>query len=166
MEYKYISKDTLEYLSLHDCIIQSTKFEKDNLTLDFEHIDVLPSHPNNPYDVAKYTGKASLIFQNCEVLKSFIYDTRFIKKSVIQVEKDAQKVNIDIINLATDFEVLDMKMIEKNGISYVYEFGGNCSNELGSDFGVFILKFDMVLICWNELINDAWFVGFNKGNNV
>ena len=57
MDYKYISQNTLEYLSLHDCIIEAARIENGDLILDFEHIDVLSTHPLNPNGEAKYTGK-------------------------------------------------------------------------------------------------------------
>jgi hypothetical protein len=162
MDYKYISQNTLEYLSLHDCIIEAARIENGDLILDFEHIDVLSTHPLNPNGEAKYTGKASLMFKNFEVLKSFVYDTSNVHKNVIHVEEDASKVCVDILNLAIDFEVLDLKKIDITETNYSYEFGGNCSSEFNSDFGVFILRFDSVLVCWNDLLEDAWFVGFNK----
>lgn len=38
MDYKYTSKNTLEYLSLHDCIIRNARIEDGNLALEFEHM--------------------------------------------------------------------------------------------------------------------------------
>jgi hypothetical protein len=159
----YESKNTIEHLSLHDCMIEDAKITNSNLILEFEHIDVLDTHPLNPYGVAKCTGKASLIFENYSVLQSHFFDTRGIKKRII-VEEDARKTDVAILDLTSGFEVLEVKRLEENNDFSVCKFFGECSNTLNSDFGEFTLKFKNVLICWDELNEDAWFVDFPTRN--
>lgn len=162
MYYKYISSNTLEHISLHDCIIKNASIEGGNLALEFENIDVLNTHPLNPYDVAKCSRKASLIFENFEVIKALVYDTRDVTKRKINVEEDANITNVEISELAIDFEVLHLTEIEVTDKHFIFEFGGLASFKFHSDFALFVLKFDCVLVCWNELLNDSWFVDFNK----
>lgn len=118
------------------------------------------THPLNLYDVAKYTGKSSLIFENFEVHKAFVYDARDVNKKDINVETDADKIDVGILELAIDFEVLDLNKIEVTDKHYIFEFGGLSSAKFNNEFAMFIIKFDRVIVCWNELICDAWFVKF------
>lgn len=80
----------------------------------------------------------------------------------INVSQDAKIIDVEILELAIDFEVLDLTEIEATDKYYIFEFGGQSSVNFHSDFALLALKFDCVLVCWNELLDDAWFVDFNK----
>lgn len=157
MGYQYVSKNMLEQLSLHDCVIDKAYINENELILEFDHLDVLETHPLNPYPVAKYSGKAAIIFESFDLVQSILYDTSMVSKKHIKVEEDAEILDIDILELAQEFEVL--KVDVKSKISpFVYEFHGTASLKYRAEFGSFIIECHSVKICWNELLEDAWFV--------
>ncbi|GAE88853.1 hypothetical protein [Acetivibrio straminisolvens] len=158
MDYKFISENTLEYIYLHDCIIDNVTISDSSLIFEFDHIDVFPEHPLNNYPNAKCTGNAALIFEGFEVIESILFDTNNIKKMHIIVEQDSVKRPVDIIDLAMEFLVLQSKWKSQNEQYFLYEFHGTTSDKYRNDFGMFTLKFSNAKVCWNELLNDSWFV--------
>ncbi|CAH1202267.1 hypothetical protein PAECIP111891_02099 [Paenibacillus allorhizoplanae] len=75
MEYQYISENKIDHLSLHDSVIDKAYVNENELILEFDHLDVLVTHPLNPYPVAKSSGKAAIIFELFEMVQSILYDT-------------------------------------------------------------------------------------------
>jgi hypothetical protein len=158
MKKKYISENTLEFVSLHDCIVEDIKMDKENLVLTFEHIDVLSEHPLNDTGKSMYTGKAQIRFTYYQILESTLYDTSNIQgKNHIIVEKDAKKKVIPISELLTEFEVLTTEEVESKEHYFIHRFDGITSLKYRADFGYFIIKYKKLFIEWNELIDTAWF---------
>ncbi len=83
----------LDHLSLHDCIIEDFEWNNKELVLYFEYIDVLHTHPNNPYDTAKCGEHSKLTFKNCVISKVIRYDTSKVTKRISD---------------ASDTEIVDM----------------------------------------------------------
>lgn len=165
MNRKYVSENTIDYLSLHDCIIENAKIENNTLVLELGHVDVLDTHPNNPYSVAKCADNVLFHFEKFSVITSEFSDTSKVNKRIIQ-KGDATVTQVEILKLANGFEVLQVKKLEENEGYNTYQFFGVCSKKFGNDFGEFEIKSQRVLIGWDELGDDAWFVGFNdKVNN-
>lgn len=50
VEYKFISENTIEYLSLHDCQCSRLYYADSTLIFEMEWMEVLATHPNNPFD--------------------------------------------------------------------------------------------------------------------
>ena len=160
MGYKFTSENTLEYIHLHDCVIDNVVISDTKIIFEFEHIDVLPEHPLNNYPNAKCTSTAALIFEDFEVIESILFDTSSIEKKHIIVEQDAVKRSLDIKDLAIGFEVLQAEQKPEQEHYFVYEVHGISPHKYRSDFGMFTLKFSNVKVCWNEFVNDSWFVNW------
>jgi hypothetical protein len=155
---KFISENTLNHISLHDCIIEAFSTEGQNLLVTFEHIDVLSDHPLNNIGKAMYTGKALLTFVNFEIIESILYDTSGIKgKSRIIVETDAQKIELHFSDLLVDFEVLKDEELYKKDNYIFHRFDGSTSLKYNADFGYWIIKYKELIIEWDELLDKAWF---------
>lgn len=155
MDCKYISENTFEHITLHDCVIDEVIIEEDRLKLLFEHIDVLLTHPLNNFDKPQCTGKAALIFENCTVLKSFVHDVSHVNgKQVIIVSEDVNIGEIEFNEMAKDMEILVVEIDDSNENIFQYKFLGNSDD---GDFVEFVLKFSKVIICWDEFEGDAWF---------
>ncbi|WP_124113503.1 hypothetical protein [Paenibacillus xylanexedens] len=128
------------------------------MSVFFEHIDVLSTHPRNSNGKAMYSGKAVLKFINFEILESVLYDTSEIKsKKRIVVEDDAQKKVLDISELLVDFEVLKTEKIQTQDNIYIHRFDGLTSLKYKADFGYWIITYKKLIIEWDELIDTAWF---------
>lgn len=128
------------------------------MSVFFEHIDVLSTHPRNSNVKAMYSGRALLQFVDFEILESVLYDTSEIKsKKRILVENDAQKKGVDISELLVDFEVLKTEEIQTQGNMYIHRFDGLTSRKYNEDFGYWIIKYKTLIIEWDDLIDTAWF---------
>ncbi|WP_234340236.1 hypothetical protein [Gorillibacterium timonense] len=155
---KFTSENTLDHVSLHDCVIYAISFKNQSLSVLFEHIDVLSTHPRNNTGKAMYTGKAILKFIDFEILESFLYDTSEIEgKKRIIVEGEVQKRVIDISELLIDFEVLKNEEVQTQDNYCIHRFDGSTSLKYNADFGYWIIKYKTLIIEWDELIDTAWF---------
>lgn len=148
----------MNLISLHDCNVETILIDGQNLSITFEHIDVLTDHPLNSTGKAMYTGTAMITFIDHEIVESFIYDTTGIKgKSRIVVEEDARKIELHISELLHGFEVLKEEQLEKTDTYIIYRFDGLLFLKYNTDFGYFIIKCKKVIIEWGELLDEAWF---------
>ena len=155
---KFISEDTLNHISLHDCVIEEVSTAGQNLLVIFEHIDVKSDHPLNDTGKAMYTGKALFTFVDIEILDSILYDTSGIRgKRRVVVEEDSQKIELDITELLVDFEVLRNDEIRIEDSYYIHRFDGLTSLKYNADFGYWIIKYKKLIIEWEEFIDTAWF---------
>jgi hypothetical protein len=99
-----------------------------------------------------------LIFEDFEVIESILFDTSGIEQKHIVVERDAFKRSIDIMDLSIGFTVLLVENKSNQEHCFVYEFHGTAPHKYRNEFSKFTLRFSKVKVCWNELVDDSWFV--------
>lgn len=99
-----------------------------------------------------------MIFEDFEVIQSVLLDTSKVVKKYIIAEQDAFKMPLNIKDLAKEFVVLQIEKKSEEEHYFTYEFSGIASHKYRSDFGMFILKFRSAKVCWDELVDDSWFV--------
>ena len=58
--FRYVSENTIDHLSLHDCDCSAMKSDGEDLIFEVEWIEVLATHPDNPFPQAHQSGVASL----------------------------------------------------------------------------------------------------------
>lgn len=165
MDYQFTSGNTLDFICLHDCTISQARLKDNNLTLEFESIDVLPEHPLNSFSNAKYTSDAALIFKEFQIVECVLFDTSNIKKRA-STRNDTIRISLDIRDLAAGFEVLRFNKIAERDHGFRYEFFGVASSQYRSDFAQFVLDFTMAEVCWTELVADSWFVKSARPSNT
>ena len=155
---KFISENTLDLVSLHDCRIDSVLNEDKNLIAMLEHIDVLRDHPLNNTGKAMQTGRALIKFVGFAVQESIIYDTSMIQgKTKIIVEEDAKKRVLPFRELLTDFEVLKVEKLASDNNLIKYRFDGTTSMDFNAEFGYIIIECKSIILEWNDLLGNAWF---------
>lgn len=147
----------LDYLSLQDCIVDDVQWENKDLILHFEAIDVLPTYPENPYDVAKCAEDAMLRFKNCKVSNVLQYESGESRDA----SDTAKAVEMSFEAFIIDFEILEVKYQSSFDKKRIYKIFGQCAYEHDSDFAEFTISFDSVAIEWSNLEEDSWFVGFD-----
>ena len=64
VEYKFISENTIEYLSLHDCQCSRLYYADSALIFEMEWMEVLATHPNNPFDKSYQSTEGKIILLN------------------------------------------------------------------------------------------------------
>lgn len=157
-DFKFVSENTLDMLSLHDCTIERSSFINGILKLEMDFINVLPEHPQNEYPVAKCTNEALLVFENVEIIESFVYGRRKVNHNSYVADKSLG-VSYSIDVLAMNFEILQVTFHEYENLLFTYTFFGD-ANSINHGFAEFTIRFSRCLVCWNEFSGDAWFVNW------
>ncbi|MET3210668.1 UNVERIFIED_CONTAM: hypothetical protein ABIC26_003629 [Paenibacillus sp. PvR008] len=143
---------------MHDCVIEAISVEGQNLVLTFEHIDILSNHPMNDTGLNMCTAKARIKFIDYEIKESILYDTSKVEgKRKIIAEEDAQEFKIPISELLVNFEVLKSEELQVSEEFFIQRFDGIASQRYNSDFGYCVIKYQTIVIEWDEFIDKAWF---------
>jgi len=156
MEYQFKSRNTLCYLSLHDCEIQYVEWIDTSLIFHFNWVNVLKIHPQNQTGKAKVARNAILIFENAIELSCIYYDltrTFYNKKKANKREffipDDADVVTSSIIERCKNVEISKNEVFNENGINI-----WNCSCHNDSNFK---MTYSNMYVCFNQLEENAWF---------
>lgn len=63
-EYTYVSRNTLEYVYLHDCDCEHMYYAENYLIFEMEWMEILRGHPQNPFPQAHQSGAGRIeLFQ-------------------------------------------------------------------------------------------------------
>lgn len=140
-KWKTNSKNTTEYIYLHDCLCNNAFLENKKLTLEMDYMEILDSHPENPHNQAHQTGKGRIEFNGIIILKADIY--RNNKKTKI---KDINNFEIEIL----DYD----EIVINEKYKYAKIFG-----EVGeqNDWIDIKILFENSMLRWNELKDVSWF---------
>lgn len=146
-EYQFISENTIKHLSLHDCQCSRLYYRDSTLIFEMEWMEVLSTHPDNPFDKAYQSteGKVILIHPAIE-LGTLITHAPQGDKVVLAIE------DIDIC----DFEVLDFieKIDSKEcNLTLFGEFHGHSQY----DYIQMNIKYSSSKVMFNELTEVSWF---------
>lgn len=169
MDYKYVSKDCMEHINLHDCSVSGYSIFGGDLVLKFEYIYVMHTHPLNTSGISKYTGEACILFEEYSAI-----DPVYYKYESIPGEKELRYVGnvaVDFLTLLNRFEISsEESKIESDGF-YNYKFFGDWWHEQTSqllyncNFSEFHIKCRSITVFWNKFEGDAWFgVSHKKGD--
>ncbi|MGN7760525.1 hypothetical protein [Paenibacillus sp. 22594] len=143
-EWKYSTTDDyFDSLDFHDAVVGKIEVNENQIIVEIESINILPQHPLNPFDVAKYTDNCRLVFS--QPLSS---------EAKLFLEGNTQH-QIE----CTDFRELEiLKFDRKEHSEYkMYEV-------FGSDHGFCEWKVAAkgFVLYWNDFVADAWFVNWGK----
>lgn len=147
VEYKFISENTIEYLSLHDCQCSRLYHVDATLIFEMEWMEVLATHPNNPFDKSYQSTEGKIILLNPVVeLGIFFTDAS---------QRDESMSNIEDVDIS-DFEVLDF-IEEANGNEYKLKLFGQFDAHPKYDFIQMSIKYSSSKVMFNELTEVSWF---------
>ncbi|WP_127543661.1 MULTISPECIES: hypothetical protein [Paenibacillus] len=144
----YNTKNELDRIDFHDCIVESIYLEENKITFNIESVNVLVGHMLNPYDVAKNTDQCTLEFINVERYESGYFER----------EKDT-RIDIELIH-NNDFEILKFDILAEEGMN-LYKLFGMASN-FNNEFSEIIIRAEYTNIKWNKYVSNAWFVNWPK----
>lgn len=152
MECKYESVDTVAYLSLHDCECSRIYNENNNLVMLMEWMEVLETHPDNPYSEAHQSDNGMIELLECEVIH-------------IEHNIGEEKILIESFNEIDfyEFEVLDfdIEKVKSNFQATIYML--KTSRQKQFENLLIELLFKKSRTRFNELNDVSWFVDFNNG---
>ena len=97
--FKYISENTLNDISLHDCTCKKISMESRDLVFSMDFMEVCSEHKLNPFPLAHQTGDGKIVFKNAEIKKCLFddYDLLANKKTL------------------ADFCLEDLTVLDKSG---------------------------------------------------
>lgn len=137
--WKYESHNTAEYLSLHDCDCIHIYGNGNNLILEMEWMEVLPEHPNNPYEKAHQSTNGIVEFFDC---------------SDVLIEVNGEDIANDSHLDYKDYEIIEY-LIEKLDKCYhakMYMIKSEPFMDIAID-----LIFKSSITRFNELKDVSWF---------
>ena len=140
---KYISENTMRHISLHDCCCSRMHWNGSSFILEMEWMEVLASHPDNPFDKAHQSGTGRIIL-NEAVLESG------------ELIKDDHRTAINTINEIKDFEILDFDEIINDGRFELSLFGDSVG-EPEADFIKMKVSYSSSTVMFNDLGEISWF---------
>lgn len=133
--YKYISQNTLDFISMHDCECSDLHANGGDLVMEMEWMEILGTHPDNPYLRAHQSGEGRIEFHNV---------------SNIQVETGEYQNKT--------LEILDFN-IEKLNTGYQISLNAVTTDKADRKQDFLTMKFFCVdsFVMFNELNGESWF---------
>ena len=151
--YKYISENSVEHIYLHDCWCSGMHWDKKTLVFEMEWMEVLASHPDNPFEKAHQSG-AGKIIPNAPVIESG------------ELLNGDYRIPINTINEVRNFEILDFNEIINNG-RYELSLFGDSVSEPEAEFIEMKVSYSSSTVMFNELGEMSWFESEEfSGSNI
>jgi len=147
VEYKFISENTIEYLSLHDCQCSWLYYADSTLIFEMEWMEVLATHPNNPFDKSYQSTEGKIILLNPIVEIGILHTD--------DSQRDESMNRIEDVDIS-DFEVLDF-IEESNGNEYKLKVFGQFDAHSKYDFIQMSIMYSSSKVMFNELTEVSWF---------
>lgn len=137
MKYKTESKNTTQFIYLHDCQCRRFSYNDSKIVLEMEWIEVLGEHPENPYDMAHSSDKGLI-----ELNGVIIIDYRSEKS----------------IEIKNPFELDDIEIYSYSEYSINSEYKyAEISAYTPDDFIMLEILFKESCVKWNSLDDISWF---------
>ena len=83
----FLSENTIEHISFHDCHCSKMYYQDDMLVLEMEWLEVGSDHPMNPYNQAHSSGVGKVIIQSPTLIKCELYKEPEEKVILIRLKK-------------------------------------------------------------------------------
>ena len=145
--FKYVSKNTIEHLSLHDCQCRRFYFADNALHFDMEWMEVLASHPDNPFNKAHQSGEGKVILANPEIVSGQLIATPPASDREIDRIEDLDVRNIEIL----DFDE------EADENTYSLKMFGQIYGNKKYDFIEMRIRYIESEVMFDELGDVSWF---------
>ena len=147
-QFGYVSENTIEHLSLHDCGCSVMRFDGDDLILEMQWMEVLATHPDNPFTQAHQSGEGRIILHGAHIERG----------ELIKGDKSSP---IDKTAQVKDFEILALDE-EKSDGGFVLSLLGVFSGADKPDFIEMKIHCSSSSVLFSELGEVSWFEDFGK----
>ena len=155
--WKYKSQN-IDYVSLHDHLINKILFEEHDILLIFEDgFSIQKEHPLNDTGTSKHTTSAQIILRNAAFLQGIVCRENF-------GEPVSEQERLDFATLKKAFigvEVFEFEL-EGGAFSIVGNLWYTNESKRLQEYVEMEFSCDDVLFCWNDYSSDAWFEGWPK----
>jgi len=146
--FRYVSENTIEHLSLHDCGCSVMRFDGDDLIFEMQWMEVLATHPDNPFPQAHQSGEGRIILHGAHIERG----------ELIKGDKSSP---IDKTAQVKDFEILELDE-EKSDGGFVLSLYGVFSGADKPDFIEMKIRCSSSAVMFSELGEVSWFEDFHK----
>ena len=157
-EFKYVSKNTIDNLSLHDCSCTKFYYQNNRLVFEMEWMEVLANHPQNPYNKAHQSGVSKIELIN----PKYLYINRTKNKegnTGIPIEYTSiEEINnkISTINISETIDILNFDEIKIGNDYCVYVYAIYMKN---TNYDAIEMKiiYEESIVSFNDLGDESWF---------
>jgi len=146
-DFRFISLDTVDQLSLHDCECSRLWFDGESLILDMEWMEVLSSHPDNPYDKAHQSTEGRIILTDPVILSGSL--------TVRGCQEDREIQTLEKLDLG-GFEILDFDG-EPDGDRFRLRIFAAFSGSTELEYIELTLTYSSSTVMFSELTTESWF---------
>uniref|UniRef100_UPI004057927E hypothetical protein n=1 Tax=Acetatifactor sp. TaxID=1872090 RepID=UPI004057927E len=152
MKYNFVSENTTNLLSLHDCDCSHFYYQNDSLIFEMEWMEVLANHPLNPNLKAHQSGNARIVLESPQIVECVLYENRIV---------DGEHVARRIAKLE-EIDFKEVEFLEYNELQTDSGFKAKMFiifNERDADFHSIALEvqFQKSIVMWDELKEESWF---------
>lgn len=141
--FRYVSENTVEHLSLHDCECSAMRFEGADLIFEVEWIEVLATHPDNPFPQAHQSGEGRIVLHGVVIERG-------------ELVKDDENTPIGDVAQVKGFEVLSFDEERKDG-GFELSLFGVFSGVEDADFIEMKIRYSSSTVMFGELGEVSWF---------
>lgn len=146
-DFIYVSQDTVDQLSLHDCECSRLWFDGESLIFDMEWMEVLSSHPDNPYDKAHQSTEGRIILTDPEIISGSL--------TVRGCQEDREIQSLEQLDLG-GFEILDFDE-EPAEKGFRLRLFGDFSGSTELEYIELTLAYSASTVMFSELTTESWF---------
>lgn len=150
-QWKYVSENTTDYLSLHDCECEHIYYADNRVIMKMEWMEILESHPNNMFPEAHQSGQGIIELVGPQIVEC-IYD----KAGVQEVMSDVTRLDF------RELEIIEFEEILKEGGYENSMYMIKASKQGVYDNVALTLRYKSSIVKFNELQDVSWFVNFGK----
>lgn len=147
-QFEYVSENTIEHLSLHDCGCSVMRFDGDDLIFEMQWMEVLATHPDNPFTQAHQSGEGRIVLHGAHIERG----------ELIKGDKSSP---IDKTAQVKDFEILALDE-EKSDGGFVLSLYGVFSGADKPDFIEMKIRCSSSSVLFSELGEVSWFEDLGK----
>ena len=145
--FRYVSENTIEHLSLHDCDCTAMQFDGGDLVFEVEWIEVLATHPDNPFPQAHQSGRGRIVLHNAVIEQGEL------------IKGDDDKTPITDASQVNGFEVLSFDEERTDG-GFELSVLGIFSGFRGAEYADYIemkIRYSSSTVMFGELGEVSWF---------
>ena len=148
MEFQTHSNDALSEISLHDCVCDKLCYAGNQLILELAWMEILPSHPANPFEKAHQTDSGKIVLASPVLVEG----------NLIPFESQTGEQKLETLEGLSHFHLtlLDFSEEKKDGGYQANLFAElDCSEPYS--FIELTIRYPHSEVMWNHFTSESWF---------
>ncbi len=142
-QFRFVSRNTIEHLSLHDCVCSEMHSDGADLFFEMQWLEVLSSHPDNPFAQAHQSGEGRIV----------LHEPVIEQGELITGDTHTPVAENAVIK---DFEILEFDEKRASG-GFELSLYGVSVGEPKADFIEMRIRYSSSTVMFDELGEESWF---------